>query len=71
MTNLKFIGKDICDPSEKKSEHDRRLSWLEKMDRAPVCCKLATNMTGTGDVFHCNSCGRTWEQIGEQMICTG
>ena len=65
------MDKDHLDPEEKRSEHMRRVAWLESMRGAPNCCIQAMNMTVNGDIYHCNTCGREYEKVEGIMVCVG
>lgn len=62
---------DYLTAEEKKSEHLRRVAWIEMMERAPQCCKKGNSMQTLGlDVYQCQECGRVWEKINNTMYCT-
>lgn len=61
---------DYLTPEEKKSEHLRRLEWLEAMEKAPECCRKAEKMKKIGvDLYQCEECRRVWEKVDKLMYC--
>lgn len=69
LKTKKVVIKDVLSPEEKKSEHQRRVEWLEKMARTPECCRTAKNMVVWENLYHCLYCGRTYEDVCGIMVC--
>jgi hypothetical protein len=60
---------DALSPEEKRSEHNRRVRWLDMMARTPECCRNATNMIIQNGQYKCLTCERVWEEHDGGMIC--
>lgn len=62
---------DALSPQEKRSEHERRLAWIEAMQDKPVCCIEATYMQYDKSLLVCSECKSVYQNVSGLIIRIG